>query len=416
MVRISGPDAAMLLEKHGVADLSPRIAKLVAITHSQTRETLDKGLALWFPGPASFTGEDCVELHVHGGPAVVQAILTSLLCIDNVRLAEAGEFSRRAFENGKFDLTEIEGLSDLLASQTEAQRKQALDQGEGSLRKLYEGWRKRLISIQAMLAAEIDFVDEDDIPEDAGELGLEDLQEVFCEIRTHLNDHRAGEIIRDGFRVVIMGPPNAGKSTLLNTLARRDVAIVTSQAGTTRDVLDVHLDIDGYAVIVSDTAGIRDTDDIVEQEGIRRARARSSDADLSIWLQDVSDNPNDDMPVDSENMLVVRTKDDNGSFVLGTSISCETGHGIDWFMDELKRQIMARVSKHEPGLISRSRHRVLLQECSDLLEEALQHSGHDVDLKAEAVRGAGNSLGKIVGQIDVEDLLDVIFSEFCVGK
>ena len=416
VIRVSGPQAMQLKQKHGFIDDSPRVAQYGPIVDCFSGELLDMGLCIWFPAPRSFTGEDCVEFHLHGGRAVVVAVIDSLTKLNDVRLAEAGEFTKRAFENGKFDLTEVEGLSDLISAETEAQRKLALNQGRGNFRLLCENWRKRLIDVQAHLAAEIDFVDEDHAPEDAGRAGLSALHELISDVSRHLHDNRAGEIVRDGFRVVIMGPPNAGKSSLLNLLAKREVAIVTNQEGTTRDVLDVHLDVGGFAVIVSDTAGIRETDDIVEQEGIRRANERSDNADLIVWLQDneLIDRPKN--LTSESDLIALISKDDDGRCNPGSSISCKSGHGVEWLLNEIQVRLKEKVSIADEVVISRVRHRLLLQDCLSHMQNALELDSDDIELQADLLRSAGVCIGKLTGRVDVEDLLDVIFSEFCVGK
>lgn len=415
IIRISGPQTRKVLSALGIRELVPRLAKLVNISDTRNEELLDRGLCLWFPGPNSFTGEDCAELHVHGGRAVVDALLSSVISVEGVRLADAGEFSRRAFENGKFDLTEIEGISDLIAAQTEAQRKQALSQSGGSLRNLYDGWRQELIRIQAMMAAEIDFVEEDDVPEDSGVACFSEIDSVAKEIRSHLDDDKVGEIIRDGFKVAIMGPPNAGKSTLLNTLAKRDVAIVTDVAGTTRDVLDVHLNIEGYEVVISDTAGLRDTIDLVEIEGIKRANIKAEEADLVIWLDDVVSPEGVLEGFDHKDVIYLLSKDDVNDKP-GISISCKTGNGLDWLISEISSRLSNLSELTENSVISRKRYRICLGKCLSYLDDCEELAASDVDLVADNLRSAGVQLGKITGRIDVEDLLDVIFSEFCVGK
>ncbi|MGI9351612.1 MAG: tRNA uridine-5-carboxymethylaminomethyl(34) synthesis GTPase MnmE [Rhizobiaceae bacterium] len=416
VIRLSGPNCRISLAKHGICELHPRKASLVSIKRPGDGELLDRGLCIWFPSPYSFTGQDCAELHIHGGRAVVDAVLNSFLELDGVRLADAGEFTRRAFENGKFDLTEVEGISDILSSQTEAQRKQAVGQIGGKLREIYEEWRKRLIKIQAMIEAEIDFSDEDDIPADVSARGIADLILLKNEIGKHLNDGRSGEIIRDGFRVVIMGAPNTGKSTLINAFAKREVAIVTEQAGTTRDIIDVHLNIGGYEVIVSDTAGIRPTEDVVEREGIHRAESLGREADLIVWLSEQGADTECLLDQSGERYIFLRSKDDEGVHAVGESISCITGHGMDWLLNEIKRVLKFRMGDGGEALITRKRHRLGLMECEKLLEEAINCNRDDLDILAEVVRNTGTSLSRLTGRIDVEDLLDVIFAEFCVGK
>jgi len=289
VIRVSGPRVPAIMDELRLGRLPSRVAQLVTLIDPRTGEPIDTGLALHFPGPRSYTGEDMLELHVHGGRAVVAATLTALSHIEGCRLAEAGEFSRRAFHNGKLDLTEAEGLADLIAAETEAQRRQALRVAGGELRGLYEGWREALIQAMALMEASLDFSDEADVAADAMAKARVIVADLRGRIRAHLDDSRRGEILRDGFHVVIAGPPNAGKSSLLNTLARRDVAIVSPEPGTTRDVLEARLDIGGYPVIVSDTAGIRSTPTgVVEAEGIRRGFARAAGADLVLWLIDAT--------------------------------------------------------------------------------------------------------------------------------
>lgn len=415
VIRVSGPSCAVIASLMGNGLPKPRSIALKNIVNPQTQEELDRGLLLWFPGPTSFTGEDCLEFHLHGGRAVVEAVLDALCTFDDVRLAEAGEFSRRAFENGKLDLTEIEGIADLVSSETEAQRKQALAQSRGDLRNTYDDWRKRLVHMRAMIEAELDFSEEEDIPEEISKEGFAQVVALKNEIKTYLEDDRAGEIIRDGFKIALMGKPNAGKSSLLNALAKRDVAIVTNEPGTTRDILDVHLDLNGYAVIVSDTAGLRESDSIVEVEGVRRAQLRGSEADLVIWLTDIDDI--EEAPeLNFEDILYIKSKDDNHLFDNKMSISTLTDKGLDGLLDLIKERIVGKLNNRETGLISRVRYREALSDCVTHLDFVLENQVSDIELKAETLRHASDCIGRITGKIDVEDLLDVIFSEFCVGK
>lgn len=415
VIRISGPACADICQNMLGSKLEPRNVFLKPVINPQTQEELDRGLVLFFQSPSSFTGEDCLELQLHGGRAVVDVVLNTICQFENVRLAEPGEFSRRAFENGKLDLTEIEGIGDLVASETEAQRKQALAQSRGDSRETFENWRKRLIHMRALIEAELDFSEEEDIPEEISKEGFAQVLALKDEIKTHLDDNRAGEIIRDGFKIALMGKPNAGKSSLLNSLANRDVAIVTNEAGTTRDVLDVHLDIDGYAVIVSDTAGLRDSDNIVEVEGIKRAQLKGEEADLVIWLSDI----NDDDIFDEDkfdNVIRVISKDDHQVVSNGISISVKNMNGLEQLLLEIKKQIKAKLGNHNGFLISRLRHREALTDCLQHLIFVIDNQVSDIELKAETLRHASDCIGRITGKIDVEDLLDVIFSEFCVGK
>ena len=415
VIRISGMACSDIAHSM-IGDLpQSRIATLKSIIDPNNKEELDKALVISFPGPNSFTGEDCLELQLHGGRAVVNAVLNALCSFDKVRIAEPGEFSRRAFENGKLDLTEIEGIADLVSSETEAQRKQALAQTRGDSRETFEDWRKRLIHMRALIEAELDFSEEEDVPEEISAEGFDQVSRLKSEIETHLADNRAGEIIRDGFKIALMGKPNAGKSSLLNTLAKRDVAIVTNEAGTTRDVLDVHLDIDDYAVIVSDTAGLRESDNIVETEGIKRAELKGSEADLVIWLKDVNDHE-EPPELKYDDVLHVISKDDDKNEKDVISISVSSADGIDNLLSEIRKIMNAKLNRVETVLISRLRYRNALEECVQHLSYVLDHDISDIELKAETLRHASDCIGRITGKIDVEDLLDVIFSEFCVGK
>src|SRR5688572_16981171 len=307
VIRISGPAAGVVLDHMAAPRPKPRFAAYRRVCAPRTGEVLDDGLALWFAGPRSETGEDMAELQVHGGRAVVAAVLEAIGAIAGCRPAEPGEFARRAFENGKLDLTGAEGLADLIDAETAAQRRQALRQVEGALAKLYAGWRQRLIEATALLEAAIDFSDEADVVSDAVGRAREEVEALQGEIGRHLDDGNRGGLVRDGFKVVLAGPPNVGKSSLLNALARRDVAIVSAEAGTTRDVIEVKLDLEGLPVVVSDTAGIRDSVGAVEREGIRRALARAQAADLVLWLVDamVLDAPGPQVLLRPDRVLVV---------------------------------------------------------------------------------------------------------------
>lgn len=415
IIRLSGPQCFYIAELCLDSLPKKRLASLRSILHPETKETLDKGLVLWFPQPNSFTGEDCLELQVHGGRAVVHAILSAITSLDDVRLAQPGEFSRRAFENQKLDLTEIEGIADLVASETEAQRKQALAQSRGDSRETLEGWRKRLIHMRAMIEAELDFSEEEDVPDEISEEGFILVKLLKDEITNHLCDNRAAEIIRDGYKIALMGKPNAGKSSLLNCLAKREVAIVTKEAGTTRDILDVHLDIDGYAVTVSDTAGIRHSSNIVEIEGISRAQAKGSNSDLVIWLSDINDAELYPQ-LNFSDVVYLKSKDDTAKSIDAMSISVKSHEGIDALLKLIGERISNKIDNREISIISRIRYREALTECVEHLEFVVESGSSDIELKAETLRHASDCIGRITGRIDVEDLLDVIFSEFCVGK
>ena len=419
VIRISGPRAgAAMAALTGGGDLPPpRQATLSPLTDPETAEVIDHGLVLWFPGPHSFTGEDVGEVHCHGGGAVTTALLGILVGRQDCRLAEAGEFTRRAFQNGKMDLTQAEGLADLIAAETEAQRRQAQRQMAGALGQLYEGWRADLISALAHLEADIDFPDED-FP-DGVSLGQRPiLGRLAAEISDHLEDGHRGERLRDGCHMVILGAPNVGKSSLLNALARRDAAIVSSQAGTTRDVVEVHLDLGGYPVVLADTAGLRDSEDAIEQEGVRRARARGDQADLKIVLYDCTGNqtPDADVVALLDGGILVANKADlcTGTPARGLAISTKTGQGMDHLLEHLTKAAQGLMAgSGAPGL-TRMRHRQGLEACRDALYRALEQG--EGELLAEDVRLSARHLGRITGRVDVEDILDVVFGDFCIGK
>lgn len=374
-------------------------------------ETIDVGICLWLPGPASFTGEDCAELQVHGGPAVVAAMLEAIGRIDGTRLAEPGEFTRRAFENGRIDLTEVEGLADLIGAQTQAQRRQALAQAQGGLRDRLEDWRSRIVRMRAMVEAEFDFAEEEDVPEDVAAKVGEQARQLAEEIAAALDDQRRGEIVRDGFEVVVAGVPNAGKSSLLNALAGRDVAIVTEEAGTTRDIIEVQLDLGGMLVVLCDTAGIREAPGAVEREGVRRARERAARADLVLWLD-----PLDGAKVDPdfEGVVTWRLKSKDNSGTQG-GISVKRDQSIKELLSKLQDHVSARAGAEGSALVTRQRHREALKRCLAALEGAAEFDSVP-ELKAEELRRAGEWIGRLSGRIDVEDLLDVVFREFCIGK
>lgn len=416
VIRISGSSTRTVLE-HLTGTLPvPREATLRRIGE------IDRGLVLWFPAPASFTGEDMAELQVHGGRAVVQAVVEAVLALNGVRLAEPGEFARRAFENGKLDLTEVEGLADLVSAETEAQRRQALAQADGGLRRLYEGWRAELLNAQSLMEAGLDFSDEADVAADAARLAGEAVEPLLHALEAHLADHR-GERLRDGFRVVIAGPPNAGKSSILNALAKRDVAIVSEEAGTTRDVIEVHLDLGGAPVIVADTAGLREGGGGVEAEGMRRAVLCASSADLVLWIAD----SRDPVPVQRARfgdapILAVANKADlvsEGASKPGSqpgiAVSAKTGQGLEEIIGELGRRAAEGSEDRGASPITRTRHRVELVSVRDALKRFLNHD-LDAELRAEELRIAAHHLGRLTGRIDVEDILGAIFSEFCIGK
>lgn len=419
VIRISGPSSLPIAEAM-TGDLpAPRLAALRTV-RSRDGRFLDRGLVLVFPGPASFTGEDCVEIHLHGGRAVVTAALDSLAGFSGARMAEAGEFSRRAFENGKMDLVEVEGLADLLAAETEMQRRLASEQVSGNLSQLYETWREKLIFARSMLEAELDFSDEGDIPGTVSDRIWRDLAELKADVDAAISHLKAGEIIRDGFKIALAGRPNAGKSSLMNALVRRDVAIVTPIAGTTRDIVRCELDLQGYKVELYDTAGLRDTDDLVEQEGIRRAVRTIEDADLVLELVDLA-HPHEPVGAFSASSVRIGTKLDlvdpatclDGCLL---SVSAKTGEGLGALRDYILRVVRQRTDVGSLAIPSRLRHAERLRSATSYLGSALDGGLKPLELRAEDLRLASHELARVTGRIDTETLLGKIFSEFCVGK
>lgn len=425
IVRVTGPQAKAILASLAGKVPEPRLASR-ALLRDSSREPIDDSVVLWFPGPASATGEDVAEFHVHGGRAVLAALFAALAAVENVRAAEPGEFTRRAFENGKLDLTEAEALDDLIHADTDRQRRQALRQLKGLLGDKARDWRTRIIEAAALIEAGIDFSDEGDVPEGLIGPALAGIRALLGEIQEVLAAQGRSERLRDGLVVAISGPPNVGKSTLMNQLARREVAIVSPHAGTTRDVIEVHLDLDGYPVTVIDTAGIRETDDPVEQEGVRRARMRAAEADLVLWMVDVREGAGGhlgEVPV-----WVVRNKidldmpDEGAGGLRGAgqgidfTISAKRGDGVAELMAALVVFAREYFGAREDGLIGRERQRKLLQETVAALQRSIDVVGGGEELAAEELRAASHSLGRLLGRVDVEDVLDVIFREFCVGK
>ncbi len=416
VIRLSGSKALAATEKL-VGAVGQHRQALYRAVKAPDGTIIDRGLVITFPGPRSFTGEDCVEFHLHGSRAVVSAIY-NLLEMMGLRLAEAGEFSRRSLENGKLDLVEAEGLSDLLRAETEMQRRLAIEQSEGGLSAVYRQWAKDLTHARAMIEAELDFADEEDIPGSVSDTIWPKIRDIKSQIDAQLVATKSSEIVRDGFHVAIVGAPNVGKSSLLNALAGRDVAIVTEIAGTTRDVLTVDLDIDGYLVRFFDTAGIRETDDIVEKEGIRRARAVADRADLVLFMSDAEQSESSEENLPDVPVWFVRSKADidfrQGDDSATLLISAKTGQGLDDLKSSIGRLVASRwqsIAELRPGRI---RHAQLLERASNFLVEALEVS--QLDLRAECLRSAAEELGRITGHVDVEQLLDIIFSEFCIGK
>ena len=430
VIRVSGEatkNAISILTKSEKCP-EPRVASLKWFYDPLSGGRLDHGLVIFFPGPNSFTGEDVAEFHIHGGYAVVSGFLEALSKIENLRLAEAGEFTRRAFDNGKMDLTEAEGLADLINSETEGQRRQALRQMDGNLKELYEGWRHDLISAMAYLEADIDFADEE-IPDDVTERIIPIVHDLYQDIQKHLDDGHRGERLRHGLQVVILGAPNAGKSTLLNYLSRRDVAIVSDIAGTTRDSLEVHLDISGFPVSIIDTAGIRESEDAIESEGIRRALSKAEQSDLRIIILDGANSSYLDHGMADhmgQNTMVMISKKDLGVIIdteklprniIGTwHVSVKNGDGISDFMASFEKEVGARMQLTDTPSLTRTRHRLHLQNALDHMGRFLAADHFELELLSEDLRMAAREIGKITGYVDVEDILEKIFTEFCIGK
>ncbi|OCW57341.1 tRNA uridine-5-carboxymethylaminomethyl(34) synthesis GTPase MnmE [Hoeflea olei] len=424
VIRISGPGVRFGLETTIGMVPPPRIAKLCEI-RNLSGELLDTGLVLFFPGPNSFTGEDVGELQIHGSRASIAAVLDCLSTIEDFRPAEPGDFTRRAFENGRMDLTAVEGLSDLIRAETESQRRQALGQASGRLKDLYQGWATRLTHARALIEADIDFADEDDVPGSVVDGLWPDLRAIAADISTHLSQASVGEITRSGYRIALIGPPNVGKSSLLNNLAQRDAAIVSDIAGTTRDIVEVRLDIGGHLVLVLDTAGIRESENPIEIEGIRRSLSAAADADLVIELRSMADRRDGiDPDLDhARDKLLVWTKSDlhnsdpDQAGAEGIRISNRTGEGLDRLIAAIGDRLARLDSPAAPLAPTRERHIALLRQCLRELESAIdQVNRAPLEIRAEQLRAAGNTLGRITGTVDVEDLLGVIFSEFCIGK
>ncbi|MCB1537580.1 MAG: tRNA uridine-5-carboxymethylaminomethyl(34) synthesis GTPase MnmE [Rhodospirillales bacterium] len=430
VVRVSGPDAfdslAALSEPMPLPDI--RQASLRKIKNPVQEKSVDEAVVVRFAGPHSFTGEDVVEYHVHGGRAVIDALLAALAAQAGHRLAEPGEFTRRGFENGRMDLTAAEAVADLIAAETEAQREQALAQMGGALARLYDGWAGRLSRALAHLEADLDFSDED-LPEGVAETVKPQLRQLEFEIRQHLNDGRRGERLREGVKIAVIGAPNAGKSSLVNALAQRDVAIVSDIPGTTRDVIEVHLNLGGYPVILADTAGLRPDQighsgqDRIEQEGIARALRYAQDADVVLLLFDGAAVPSIDPDtvrlIDSRSVCYASKADimRADARVRGMTLpafSVATGAGFDRLIHDLTGRVAEAMGSADRPYLTRARHRVALEEsCA-----ALTRAGEAMlpELIAEDARLALRALGRITGRVDVENLLDIIFRDFCIGK
>ena len=438
VIRISGRAARNALDElcHGRLPAS-RVASFRRLRHPHTGEVLDEAMVLWLPGPANFTGEDMVELHVHGGRAVVAGVLEALASF-GLRLAEPGEFTRRAFGNGKIDLTEAEGLADLINAETAFQRRQALAQHCGALRGHYEHWRAALLRAMAYVEASLDFSDEGDIAASAFNEAIPEVKRLVSELDRALADGRRGEIVREGIQVAIVGAPNVGKSSLLNALAGREAAIVFHEPGTTRDVIEVALDLDGFPFVLRDTAGLRETESPVEQEGIRRALASAEDADVVLLMYDATTPHPGPLPMGegataflheglasktTETITVINKIDvaqpDLSRWPQETLlVSAKTGQGLDALRTALVRFAEESFGGCETPLITRVRHRQEIEHARSALNQFLgsAEAGEHPEIAAEHLRAAADALGRLTGRLDVEDVLGQIFSEFCIGK
>lgn len=428
VVRVSGPATLSIVKALCGSAPRPRLAALRTLRHEGV--ALDEALVLRFEGPASYTGEDSAEFHVHGGRAVVEALMSALAAL-GARLAEPGEFTRRAFENGKLDLAQAEGVADLIDSETEAQRRQALGQLGGALSQRYDRWRDLLVQSQAMLEAAVDFPDED-LPEAVAERARPALRTLKAELDLALADVARGRRVRDGFRIALIGAPNAGKSTLLNGLAEREAAIVTDTPGTTRDVIEVPLVLGGYKVLLADTAGLRETSDAIEAEGVRRARAWAEDADLRLWVVDgfhVKHRVELEDAVRPGDWLVLNKVDIAQTLTLDEAERWARREGLEVVrlsarsasaLDDLRGRLAAAVADALSGAdfpaATRLRHAEWLREAQSYLARALSDAGLEVELAAEDVRLAARALEKITGRVDPEDVLGRVFSTFCIGK
>ena len=427
VIRISGKDTATVLKKIIKSELpKPRVATLKKVKNINTNELIDEAIILWFPGPDSYTGEDLAEIHVHGSRAVINAIHSTISQIKNCRLAEPGEFTKLAFQNGKINLLKAESISDLISSETEIQRKQAIEIMSGKSFKQFISWREKLLKVLSYVEAKIDFPD-DDLPKNILEKVKQITNDVTLEIEKVLDDQRVGERIREGFKIAIVGPTNAGKSSLLNYLSRRDVAIVSETAGTTRDVIETHLNLDGYPVVISDTAGIRDSKNEIEKKGIKLALKRAEEADLRLVVVEPKNLDFTGLLKDlfDDNSILVVNKQDilNKELDLQMKkmdhvlISIKNNYNLDILISKIKKKLQNKFINNEDILITRERHRQHLEQCVFHLENfENKNEVQDFDKGAEDLRLATRHLGIIVGKVDVEEILGTIFNDFCIGK
>ncbi len=427
VIRVSGPETKRVIEKLSNGRFpKPRVATLKKINKINSKEVIDEGIILWFPGPNSYTGEDMAEFHLHGSRAVILAVQASISQIEGCRLAEPGEFTKLALQNNKINLLKAEGIGDLIKSETEIQRKQAIKIMSGANISKFDNWREKLVKILSNIEAKIDFPDEDLPPEILKNL-KEDAIKIEAEIKKTLDDNKVGEIIREGFKIAIVGPSNAGKSSLLNYLSRREVAIVSEIAGTTRDVIETHLNIEGYPVIVSDTAGIRDSKDEIEKKGIKLALKKSDDADLNIVLIEPKSSHFAGFLKDliSDKSIFVINKSDLGIDNIVNEfkkynpiyISLKKEKNIDQLISAIKLKLNYKFKTSEEIIITRERHRQHLEKCIFHLENFNNKKDiDDFDKAAEDIRLATRHLGMIVGKVDVEEILGAIFNDYCIGK
>jgi tRNA modification GTPase len=427
IIRISGSEASKVIKSLTGKDIPvPRVATLRKINNINTSELIDEGIILWFPGPESYTGEDMAEIHVHGGKAVVLTVQNEISKVENCRLAEPGEFTKLAFQNGKINLLKAESVADLISAETEIQRLQAVKIMKGKSSEKFNELRDKLLKILSFVEAKIDFPDED-LPEENLKKIKHDSSIILNEINKILNDQKVGEIIREGFKIAIIGPTNAGKSSLLNNLSNREVAIVSEIAGTTRDVVEAHLNIDGYPVIISDTAGIRDSKDEIEKKGIRLSLQKAENADLKLVVVDAKSIDlkgflndllkNDAILVVNKSDLLKEKLDSKILKLNHVLISLKENLNIDVLILKIKNSLKNKFITEEDILITRERHRQHLAHCADHLKNFLdKNDKKDFDKAAEDLRLATRHLGMIVGKVDVEEILGSIFNDFCIGK
>ena len=427
IIRISGSEASEVIKSLTGKNIPvARMATLRKINNINTSELIDEGIIIWFPGPESYTGEDMAEIHIHGGKAVILAVQNEISKIKNCRLAEPGEFTKLAFQNGKINLLKAESIADLISSETEIQRLQAVKIMNGKSSEKFNELREKLLKLLSFIEAKIDFPDED-LPEENLKKIKKDSSYVLSEINKILNDHKVGEIIREGFKIAIVGPTNAGKSSLLNNLSNREVAIVSEIAGTTRDVVETHLNIDGYPVIISDTAGIRDSKDEIEKKGIKLSLNKAENADLKLVVVDSKNInlsgflndllKNNAILVVNKSDLLKEKLDPEISKLNHVLISLKENFNLDELISKIKNNLKNKFISEEDILITRERHRQHLEQCADHLRNfADKNNKKDFDKAAEDIRLATRHLGMIVGKVDVEEILGSIFNDFCIGK